>query len=130
MLGAVAAWAHHLTDNQRNGGDWLYGGAVLVLAACVVCSIAAWTHAAVVTARRLDLTRATVHLETVIAAAVSLAMATITGATAIWWASVAGAAPAFLGAVLPWNMLALALTMLAATSLAIAGTLRAMHNLV
>ena len=33
VLLAVVAWAHGLTDGQRNGGDLLYSGAVVVLGA-------------------------------------------------------------------------------------------------
>jgi hypothetical protein len=125
VLVAVVIWAHQLTGAQRNGGDWLYGGAFLLLAACGAGSIAAWTLAAAATARQLTLTRATLRLETFLAAAVSLTMATMTVAAAIWWASVASASPTFLAAD---RMLALALTMIATTGLALAGTFRAAHD--
>jgi hypothetical protein len=128
LLVALAAWAHGLTSAQRNGGDWLYAGGFLLAAAFAVCSVAAWTQAAVTTARHLNLERVTLQVETVAAGAVSLAMAVITGATVIWWASVASAAPTFLGAQSPWYTGALTLTMLGATSLGIAGALRAVHD--
>ncbi len=128
VLVGVVAWAHHLTDAQRNGGSLLYGGAFLLLAACGIGSIAAWTFAACAAARRLTLGPGTLRLEGLIAAAVSVTMAAMTGAAAIWWASVERAAPAFLGSGFPLKMTALALTMLAATVLAGAGTLRALHE--
>jgi hypothetical protein len=128
VLAGVVAWAHHLTDAQRNGGSLLYGSAFLLLAVCGIGSIAAWTYAACAAARRLTLDPRTLRLEALIAAAVSVAMAAMTGAAAIWWASVERAAPAFLGSGLPLRMTALTLTMLAATVFAGAGTLRALHE--
>jgi hypothetical protein len=125
VLVAVVIWAHQLTGAQRNGGDLLYAGAFLLLAACSVGSIAAWTLAAVATARHLALTRATLRLEALLAAAVSLTMATMTAAGCVWWASLAGASPTFLAAD---RMLALGLTMLATTALAFTGTIRAVHD--
>ena len=55
VLAIVVVWAHHLTEAERNGGDRLYATAVLVLFAVAVGALAAWTHAGVVTARRLAL---------------------------------------------------------------------------
>ncbi len=126
-LTGVAVWAHQLTDTQRNGGNWLYGAAFLLLAACAVCSIAAWTRAAVITAKQLILSRTTLRLETFLAAAVTLTMVTMTGATAIWWASVAAASPTFFGSGVPWNMLAVVLTMLAASTFATGGVVRSVR---
>jgi hypothetical protein len=125
VLVAIVIWAHQLTSAQRNGADLLYGGAFLLLAACGVGSIAAWTLAAVATARQLTLTRTTLRLETLLAAAVSLTMVTMTVAACVWWVSVASASPAFLAAD---RMLALALTMIATTGLATAGTFRAVRG--
>jgi hypothetical protein len=55
-------------------------------------------------------------------------MGTMTIATALWWATIAKAAPSFLGTGPPLKMLALTTVMVAATSTASAGTLRAIHT--
>ena len=127
VLAIVVVWAHHLTEAERNGGDRLYATAVLVLFAVAVGALAAWTHAGVVTARRLALGAETLRLETYVAATATVSMAAMTAGAATWWASVASAAPAFLGGV-PWQLLAATLTMTVATILAGAGTLRSLQS--
>jgi len=112
----VVVWAHHLTNAQRNGSDWLYTSAFLVVVVFGVASIGLWTQAAVVTARRLDLTRASLTGEAVLAGMTTLAMATVTVAATIWWAQVYGG--------LPVRMVVLTVVMVAATAVAVAGTLR------
>ena len=118
----VVAWAHHLNAAQRNGGDRLYELAFVLLAACAVASLAAWTHLGATTARRLRLEPRTLRLEARIAAGVTWTMAAMTCATVIWWASVASAA-----APAP-RMAVVALAMLCATGLASAGTVRALRE--
>ncbi|MGZ4412234.1 MAG: hypothetical protein ACXVY8_08885 [Gaiellaceae bacterium] len=123
VLSGVVVWAHQLTSAQRNGGDWHYAGAFVLLGVCGLASVAAWTRAAVVTAGRLTLPSLTLRLETGLAAAVTLAMLVMTGATATWWLSVTDAAPGYFGAA-P-RMPAVLLTMLASSCLATGGSLRA-----
>lgn len=120
VLLGVVTWAHHLTDAQRNGGDWLYGAAFVVLVVCGVVSMGLWTRAAIVTAGRLALTRATLRRETWLAAATTATMAVMTVSATIWWTSVYGT---------PARMIIMTLAMLAATALATAGTLRSAHAL-
>jgi hypothetical protein len=120
-LGGVVAWAHRLTDAQRNGGDRLYGAAYLVFVACGIASIGLWTHAGIVIARRLTLTRATLRRETWLAAIATVTMAAITVAATIWWEGVYGA--------LPPRMVAITLVMLGATALAALGTTRSVRAL-
>ena len=121
VLLAAVAWAHRLTNAQRNGGDRLYGVAFVVLVACGVASIALWTRAAVATARRLALTRASLRRETFLAATTTLTMAVMTVAATVWWASVYGALPA--------RMVGLTLVMLGATVLAATGTYQSVRVL-
>jgi len=118
---SLVVWAHRLTYAQRNGSDWLYGAAFLVVAACVVASIGLWTHAAVVTARRLALTRALLAGEAALASVTTLAMAVMTVAATLWWTRVDGAQ-------LP-RMVLLTLVMAAATAVATTGTLRSARAL-
>jgi len=93
---ALGAWAHHLSEFQRNGGDGLYSGAFVAWALLVAGTLAQWTAAGVVAARRIDLTRRLLHIETVLAVAVAGAMVVITAAAALWWVAMAKDAPWFL----------------------------------
>ena len=117
----LVIWAHRLTYPQRNGSDWLYGGAFLVVAALAVASIGLWTHAAVVTARRLELTRVLLTGEALLAGVTTLAMVTMTAAATVWWTRVGG------GLLL--RVVLITLVMAAATALAAAGSLRSARAL-
>jgi hypothetical protein len=121
VLLGVVYWAHGLTSGQRNGGDVLYTGAVVVLGLCVVASIGLWTTAAVATASKLALTRTSLRRETFLAGAATVAMAAMTVLATVWWASVPGSSPA--------RMLVLTLLMVTATSFATAGTVRSARAL-
>lgn len=114
-------WAHRLTYPQRNGSDRLYGGAFLVVATLAVASIGLWTRAAVVTARRLELTRALLAAEALLAGVTTLAMASMTVAATVWWTRVDG------GLLL--RMVLITLVMAAATALAAAGSFRSLRAL-
>jgi len=120
-LVGVISWAHRLTVEQRNGGDVLYAAAFVVLCLCAIGSIALWTRAAVVTAGELALTSASLRWETLLAAATTVTMVGMTLSSTVWWASVAGSSTL--------RMLALTLLMVAATSLATAGTFRSVQAL-
>ncbi len=117
----LVVWAHHLTYSQRNGSDWLYGAAFLVVAGCAVASIGLWTHTAVVTARRLELSSGLQAGETLLAGVTTLAMAAVTVAATSWWTHVESGLPA--------RMVAMTLVMLGATVLAAAGTTRSVRAL-
>jgi hypothetical protein len=98
-LGATAgmvAWANFLTSTQRNGGSWPYGLAFLTWAALGAATLVLWTVVAVAAALRLVLTRQVLRIESLLAAAVTVAMAITTVATAVWWGAVALHAPWFL----------------------------------
>ena len=131
VLFGVIAWAHGLTDAQRNGGDlFLRRGVSRAPLACGVVSIGLWTHAAIVTAQELTLTRGTLQRETFLAAATTVTMAVMTIAATTWWMSVHRSSPTFFGgAAVPVRMLAMTLVMAAATTLAAAGTSRSVRVL-
>jgi hypothetical protein len=129
--------AHRFSNTQRNSGSFFYGGVFLLWVVLVAACLFVWTVAAVATARRLRLPEKTLRLEAWLALAVSAAMAAITIATAVWWASLADAAPWFfsgrpVGSVAspfePKLALAAAL-MLCATLLGLAGATRAIRGL-
>ena len=133
----LSAWAHSLTPAARNGGDAAYGCVflcwVVLLAACLL----AWAVAAAATARQLALPAGTLRFEVWLAATVSAAMAVMTIATAVWWGSLASAAPWFFdgrpvgsnASALVSNMVVPAGLMLCATSLGLIGAGRAMKAL-
>ncbi len=120
MLLGVVEWADRLTNAQRNGGDRLYSAGFLLLVVCGVVSIALWTHAAVVTARQVALSRATLRWETFLAGTSTVTMAVMTVSATVWWASVYGA---------PVRMVCLTLVMVASTLLATVGTFRSVRAL-
>jgi hypothetical protein len=98
-VGAVvplSAWAHHLDELQRNGGDGVYSGAFVAWALLVAATLAQWTAAGVVAVRRIDFTRRVLHFEATLAVVVAGTMALITAATALWWGTMAADAPWFL----------------------------------
>jgi len=95
-VGALAPWAHSLSTAQRNGASWPYGAAVLTWALLAAAALTCWTAAAVTVTRRLDLTPRVLTVESRLAVGLAAVMATITVATAVWWAALAGDAPWFL----------------------------------
>jgi hypothetical protein len=115
----LAVWAHRLSDAQRNGGDWHYGVAASLFFLCAVTALAAWTRAAVVTARRLTLPPALLRLETLLAVVVTVTMVAMSAATAAWWSAV--------GTGLEPNLLLATALMLVATALGAAGTVRSLR---
>jgi hypothetical protein len=92
----LAIWAGHLSDHQRNGGNGWYALAVTAWALLVAAVVALWTAAAVSSVRRMDFGPRALRTEGVLAVGLTSAMAVITGATALWWATVADHAPWFL----------------------------------
>jgi hypothetical protein len=92
----LGAWAHHLNELQRNGGDGLYSGAFVAWALLVAGSLAQWTAVGVVAARKIEFTRRLLQLEATLAIAVAGTMVVMTAATALWWGAMAKDAPWFL----------------------------------
>ncbi len=123
----VIGWAHRLTSLQRNGGDWHYSGAFMLIVVLGITSIGLWTRAAVVMAGRLVLPALTLRRETLLAAAVTVAMAGMTVAAVIWWVAVEAAAPGFFGSGVPVFMIFDTLGMVLASLLALAGLARALR---
>jgi hypothetical protein len=95
-LGALVAWAHHLTGTARNGGSALYGAAFLVVGAAAVLALLFATSAAVAVARRIDLGAAAVRGVRGLALALTALMVLLLAGTVVWWAHEAVRAPATL----------------------------------
>ena len=96
VLFPLSLWAGHLSQYQRNGGDGWYSLAVTIWALLVVVVVALWTIAAVASVRRMEFAPRVLLIEGALAVALTSAMAVITAATALWWATVADHAPWFL----------------------------------
>jgi hypothetical protein len=95
LLGLVV-WAHGLNAHQRNGGDAVYGVAVVLWALLGLGSLLAWTSVAVRIERRANLRAGILRLQGYLAIAVTVGMVTMALATAVWWIAVAGQAPSAL----------------------------------
>ncbi len=100
----------------------------LAWAALCAGTLAAWTAAATRTATCLPLREVTLRVQTWLAVTVSVAMAVMAAATAVWWIAVANRAPAALtgssaghaSAFVPQLVVAMAM-MVVATALGVAG---------
>ena len=133
----LAAWGHSLTSAARNGGDAAYGGVFVAWVVLFAASLLAWAAAAGAAARQLTLSAGTLRFEVWLGAIVSGAMVVMTVATAIWWASLARAAPWFFdgrpvgssASPLVSNMIVPSGLMLCATTLGLIGATRAIKAL-
>ena len=94
----LVVWANHLPSHQTNGGIHWSGVLFLAWTSLIVITLTLWTVLAVTSARRIELSRAVLTAEAILAAAVALAMVTMVIATAVWWGAMATDAPAFLSA--------------------------------
>lgn len=128
LSGLLVIWAHHLSHAERNGENWLYGTFFVLWGLFVAGSIALWTAAAVAAARRIHLAPRRLRLEAGIAWFVTAAMFVMTAGAALWWGSLAaaGGGHSAVQTVSP-QLLAITLTMLLATSVAVAGSARSLN---
>ena len=92
----LSLWADHLNEFQRNGGDGAYSWAFSACALLVTLALVSWTTTAVAFAKRLTLSRAVLRIEGSMAFLVAASMAVVTGATAVWWDTLARNASWFL----------------------------------
>jgi hypothetical protein len=136
----LITWAHTLPAAAGNGRGSAYTGVFVAWIVLLTGSLLAWAAAAAATARQLTLPASTLRLEVWLGAAVSATMAVMTTATALWWASLASAAPWFFNgqpvgthaSPLAANILAPTTLMLCATTLALTATIqsvKALNNL-
>ena len=91
----IVIWAHHLPAHLRNGGSAPYkllGVAWMLLFAATLFT---WSTAAIAATRRLTLGTRQLKVAGSLAIAVALSMPIMTAAAAIWWGSIAAAAPWF-----------------------------------
>jgi hypothetical protein len=129
----LAAWAHSLTSVARNGSNAAYSAVFLAWVLLFVACLFVWAAAAAATARQLNLPTWTLRFEVWLGVAISAAMTLMTIATAVWWGSLANAAPWFFdgrpvgssASALELNIIIPAALMLCATLLGLIGATRA-----
>ena len=129
----LAVWAHSLTPAARNGSDHFYGAVFLAWVLLVAACLFAWANAAAATARNLALPFEALRTEVRLGAALTVAMAVMTIATAVWWGALAEAAPSLFdgrpagsnASSLDWNMIVPVVLMLCATTVGLIGATRA-----
>ncbi len=97
----IGAWAHHLTQYQRNGGDGLYSLAFVAWALLLALVLAAWSRTVVALARRMELSPLVIRLEGLLAQAVAITMLATTAATGMWWTEMAMYAPQYFNGTRP-----------------------------
>ncbi|HWD50832.1 MAG TPA: hypothetical protein VG412_00420 [Acidimicrobiales bacterium] len=129
---ALAVWARHLTDHQRNAGFGWYQLVVVVVAFLFASTIATWSVAAIAATRRLHLGGGQVKVAGALAVAVAVSMPVMTAAAAVWWGSMATVAPWFLAGTAPGsspsplaaNLLVVLIVMTIASAVGLFGLLR------
>jgi len=92
----LAMWAHHLSDQQRNGGSAGYSVAFLAWAGLAVVSLMLWTAVVVAVGRRAELSPRALRVEAGLAVGLAAVMVAVTVASVVWWAGMAVYAPWFL----------------------------------
>jgi hypothetical protein len=90
---ALVAWAGSLGSVQREGGDTAYSIAFVAWGLLVAGTVATWAAAAVALAKEVELRDRMLRFEAWLSVGATVAMATITVATIVWWVALASAAP-------------------------------------
>lgn len=97
----LVAWAHGLTDHQRNSGFGAYQVAFVAWVALFAVVLVIGTAVAAHTERKLRITRRVADVEAALAVGVALSLVAMTVAAAVWWTSMAAHAPWFLHGTRP-----------------------------
>jgi hypothetical protein len=95
-VGGLVVWAQRLTAHQRDAGFGWYQLMFVVVGVLFSATVVAWTAAAVVATRRLNIELAKLKVLGVLAVVVAMCMPIMTAAAAGWWESMATSAPWFL----------------------------------
>jgi hypothetical protein len=134
--GGLVVWAQHLTAHQRNTGFGWYQLMFVVVGILFSATVVAGTAAAVVVTRRLNIELAKLKVLGILALAVAACMPIMTAAAAVWWGSMATAAPWFLAGTpvgsspspLAANLLVVLIVMMIASIVGILGVLRVIRS--
>jgi hypothetical protein len=89
----VLIWSHNLDSAQRNGADTGYEIAAAAFGLAAAATLATWAAVAVRIAKLIELPASVLRIERRLAVAVSVCMAVMVIATALWWGALAHAAP-------------------------------------
>jgi hypothetical protein len=125
----LLAWAHRLSDTQRNGADTVYSVAFLGWVLLGMLTLSCWTTVAVSVGRHVDLPGSILRLHAALSTALTATMLVTCIAGLTWWTAIARHAPWLLHGTTPgtngspFNLaltLAIAI-MVAATTLGITG---------
>lgn len=129
-LAGLVSYAHGLGEAQRNGSDSAYTGVGAVVGLLLLACLAAWTVAAVACARRLHLSHRSLQRERTLATLVTVLMAAMTAATAVWWGALAHSARLgfFGGSVYPPQLMGAGALMVAATAAGAFGSRQALRR--
>jgi hypothetical protein len=131
-IGGLAAWAPHLTYQQRNVGFGWYQLLFAIAATLFSITVFTWTVVVVTAARFLNIQEGQIKFVGALAIFVAAGMAIMTAATAVWWGSMAKTAPWFLAGVpagtasspLAINLLITMILMVVASGFGALGTIR------
>ena len=130
---ALSTWAHGLSSADRNGHDHIYAAAFVGWGALVATCLFVWTSVATRIAADIRCERPILRAQARLAPAVAIAMTTMTVASLVWWAIVAGHAPGALTGETTTHhpspvvatLVVAAVLMVLATGLAVVGAVRA-----
>ena len=133
---ALAVWARHLTDHQRDTGFGWYQLLFVVFVILFASTIATWSAAAISATRHLNLGAGQVKVAGSLAIVVAVSMPVMTAAAAVWWGSMATAAPWFLAGTAPGsspsplatNLLVVLMLMTIASAVGLLGLLRVVRS--
>jgi hypothetical protein len=133
---ALAIWARHLTNHQRNTGFGWYQLLFVVFAILFAATVVAWTAATISAVRHLNLGSGQLKVAGSLAIAVAVAMPVMTAAAAVWWGSMATTAPWFLAGTpagsspspLATNLLVVLMAMTIASVVGVLGLFRVVRS--
>lgn len=136
VTAALAISARHLTNHQRNGGSGWYQLLFVAFVVLFACTLGTWSSAAISATRHLQLRTGQLKFAGSLAVAVAVSMPIMTAAAAVWWGSVASAAPWFLAgtpagsspSVWAINLLVALILMTVASAVGLYGLLRVVRS--
>jgi hypothetical protein len=136
LTAGLAEWAHHLSEQARNGGSVPYEVAFALWAVGCVTALAIVTWSGVAVATQLPFAARTLRASGLMAVALTVAMAFVVGGLLVWWISLAEHAPHALnsgnlatGTVVPPALLASGTLMAGALACAVLGSSKVLTSL-
>ena len=125
----IVGWAHRLTFAERNGGDTAYAAAATVAALLIVTTLAALLRAGMALAHETKLGPRALRIAGALGVVATAGMLSLTIATLAWWVASSRAASSLAGPGrgdphLAPTMAVIAVVMMAASALSVAGSAR------